>query len=181
MLSDKELLNKISDPSTSENGFRQLVNQHQRQLYTHIRRITGNHTDTDDVLQETFIKAWKSIGSYRKEAPLLHWLLAIATNEALRLMQKQRIINMLTIKMNAVYVYALPVSEPVPDGSEIEKKFISAFNSLSAKQKAVFGLRYYDQLPFNQIAQILNKPEGTVKATWHQATAKLKKYLNYNG
>ncbi|HSW66972.1 MAG TPA: RNA polymerase sigma factor [Bacteroidales bacterium] len=180
MLSDRELLDHINDPLTAETGFRLLVNQYQRQLYAHIRRITGSHTDTDDVLQETFIKAWKAIGSYRKEAALFHWLLAIATNEALSHLRKQRIVNMLTPAMNIVSVSAQPVSEPAPDGLNIERQFIKAFATLSVKQKAVFSLRYYDQMPFNQIAHILNKPEGTVKATWHQATEKLKKQLTGN-
>lgn len=178
---DEELLKKIADPETSEYGFRQLVEKYQRKLYAHIRRITGNHEDTDDVLQETFIKAWSKIGTYRHESPLYYWLISIATNEALINIRKNKMRSLFSFDIRKLDEKKIPVQLSTPGAGEIEKKLNHAMNSLGTKQKIIFGMRYFDELPYQEIAKILNKSEGTIKATYHQAFIKIKNHLENSG
>ncbi len=174
---EEELLKKIASPETREYGFRQLVEKYQHRLYAHIRRITGNHEDTDDALQETFIKAWSKIGTYRHEAPLYNWLITIATNEALINIRKNKMRSLFSIDVRKFDENKMPVQMTTPGAGEIEKKLNQAMNALGTKQKIIFSMRYFEEIPYHEIAQILNKSEGTIKATYHQAFIKIKNHL----
>ncbi|MDZ4204154.1 MAG: RNA polymerase sigma factor [Bacteroidales bacterium] len=180
-LRDQALLEMIGNPDTARLGFRQLVEEYQQKLYAHIFRITGNHDDTDDALQETFIKAWKKLGTFRKESPIYSWLLSIANNEALSCLRKRKMRNIMTLNLINYQSNTSSVQMPASGSSEIEKQFEKALETLAAKQRIIFGMRYFDELPYAEIARILNKSAGTVKSTYHQAHLKISQYLKNHG
>lgn len=174
---DSELLLLISNPATVGIGFRKLVEMYQRKLYAHIIRIVGNHDDTNDLLQETFMKAWKNIGTFRNEAPLYNWLLGIATNEALQHLRKLRIRKLVTATYSRTSKLVVGPEGSNTAAKDIQKHFEQALAMLAVRQRIIFGMRYFDAIPFSEIASILNRSEGTVKASYHAAYHKIRKYL----
>ncbi len=160
---------------SDELGFRDMVNMHSRTLYNHIRRILLNHDDTDDVLQNTFIKAWENMATFRNESDISTWLYRIATNEALQLLRKRKAMDLLTLRFTGVKP-PLTYTE-VNDESTIERKFEQALRSLTEKQRAVFGMKYFDNMTYRTMSAVLNRSEGTLKAMYHQALMKIEKYL----
>lgn len=168
---------QLAAGNTSE-VFNMLVEQYASPLYQHIRTIVRNHEDTDDVLQNTFLKVWKGLSDFRGEAALYTWLYRIATNEALNHLRKNR-------RNSGFDVHGLlePSETPGPTATEIQKHFEAALLQLPPKQAIVFRMRYFDALPFAQISEILGTSVGGLKASYHHAANKivlaLQQALNY--
>ncbi len=164
-----------SDP---ERGFRMLTRQAMRPLYWHIRRMVISHHDAEDVLQETLVRAYRSLPSLRDGSTLAAWLYRIATNEALRYVERNRRV-VLALDPAPEEEAAMVAADEYVDYSDLEAvKLRDAVLSLPPRQQATFNLRYFDELEYSEIASILECSEPTAKANYHFAKEKIKKYIN---
>lgn len=175
----EELKNEQNSVKHDEAGFREIVNVHSRFLYTHIRSIVLDHDDTNDVLQNTFIKAWQNLDGFRNEASLSTWLFSIATNESLQHLRRKKLRK---IFVGSKYSNTEPMAQATDsnDGESIRRKLEIAMQTLSVQQRMVFGLKYFNDLKYSDIAKILNLSEGTLKAVYHIAVKKIEKYIKAN-
>ncbi|WP_224490987.1 RNA polymerase sigma factor [Robertkochia flava] len=175
------LLKELQHPETRERAFSELVRDYQERLYWHIRRMVLNHDDTDDVLQNTFIKVYKNIDTFRGDSAVYSWMYRIATNEAINFLQKQankyRISNE---ELRAQLVNNL-VSDPYFDGDAIQLKLQKALATLPEKQLAVFNMRYYEEMKYEEISAVTDTSVGALKASYHHAVKKIQEYLKQNG
>jgi RNA polymerase sigma-70 factor (ECF subfamily) len=160
-----------------QKGFSLLVETYSRKLYWHIRRLVILHEDADDALQNTFINAWKGIGDFRNQSSLYTWLYTIATNEALSLINKRK--KNATVQLDD-FLSILDSSHEGStwfDGDEAEIKLQNAILQLPEKQRIVFNLRYYDEMPYEEMSVVLKTSEGALKASYHHAVKKIEKIL----
>ncbi|MDP3461174.1 MAG: RNA polymerase sigma factor [Bacteroidales bacterium] len=157
--------------------FNQLVREHSRKLYTHIRSIIMDHEQTNDILQNTFMKAWQSYGSFRGDAQVSTWLFRIATNEALQHLRKQK-----TRKLLNLFYNSQPNSGQSDDfftGEDIRLKLEKALQTLTVHQRMIFSMKYYNDMKYSEMSQVLNLSEGTLKATYHQVSKKIETMVTH--
>ena len=156
-----------------EQVFNQIVKDYSERLYWHVRRMVGTHEDADDLLQDIFLKIWTALPSFRGEAQLYTWVWRIATNETLSFLSRQQ-----TRGEYAGLEAAdrLP-SDPWFDGDQVQTALHQAIAKLPPKQKAVFLLRYFEEMPYEKIAQVLETSEGALKASYHHAYEKVKAWM----
>ncbi|MBE0640183.1 MAG: RNA polymerase sigma factor [Bacteroidales bacterium] len=164
---------------TDNADFRNLVREHSQRLYAHIRSILLNHHDTDDVLQNTFVKAWSGIHEFRAESEISTWLFRIATNEALQHLRKQKL-RKLFFMGSDTEISDDVVQSDAPDGEAIQRKLEQAMKTLSVQQRMVFSMKYFNELKYTEIAGILQLKEGSLKAVYHNAVKKIEKYITEN-
>ena len=176
-LSDAELLLQFRVESTREKSFGILVRRHQQKLYWHIRRMVIDHDDANDVLQNVFIKVWKSLAGFREDAQLYTWLYKIATNETLTFLNQKK--KRFSLSLDNVWkeLSHKLSSEKHFTGDEIEMKFQKALLTLPEKQRTVFNLRYYDEMPYEEMSKVLETSIGALKASFHHAVKKIEKSL----
>lgn len=174
---DAELLDLLRSAKTRERGFRLLIETHQERLYWHVRRMVTDHSDADDVLQNTFIKAFKGIARFKGKSKLYTWLYRIATNEAITFLQKRNRRNTLTIDDEEQGLSERLTADPFFDGDEVQAKLMAAVDSLPAKQKAVFNLRYFDEMSYKEISGICETSVGALKASYHHAVKKIEAFF----
>jgi len=176
-LDDTELLLQFKDSSTKEKGFTGIIKKYQEKLYWHIRRIVIDHEDANDVLQNMFIKVWNALDNFREDSQLYTWLYRIATNESLTYIEQQKkrasvslsdVENGLSNKLKADINY---------DSNKIEWKLQLAMQQLPEKQRVVFNLRYYDEMPYQEMSIVLETSEGALKASYHHAVKKIEDYI----
>ena len=175
MIDEKALLKQLSDPSTKEAAFTRLVREYQEPLYWQIRRMVISHDDTDDILQNTFVKAWNAIDSFRGESRLQTWLFRIAINESLNFLTKKK--QTLSLDQTEGSVADLLASDSYFDGDEVQKQFQTAINSLPEKQRLVFNLKYFDEMKYEDMAEITGTSIGALKASFHIAVKKIEEYF----
>ena len=172
-----ETLNqRLIDPETRRAAFEELVRKYSAQLYQQIRRIVQYHDDADDVLQNTFLKAWTALDNFRGDAQVTTWLYRIAMNESITFLQKQR--NNVSIDDEEGLAARSLESDPYFDGDEIEAQLQEAIAQLPEKQRIVFNLRYYDEMPYEEMSKMLDTSVGALKASYHFAVEKLQKFLD---
>ncbi len=164
---------------TDKRQFRGIVEQHSRQLYAHIRSILLNHADTDDVLQNTFIKAWSGIDQFKEDSELSTWLFRIATNEALQHLRKQKKWRLILFRPETMESYQIENGLHC-DGADIKQKLEQAMQKLTVQQRMVFSMKYLNEMKYTEIAAILKLKEGTLKAVYHNAVKKIEKYITEN-
>ena len=174
-IEDREILDLLGAESTREAGFLHLVNKYQRRLYYHIRRFVFTHEDADDILQNTFIKAWTGISRFREESQLYTWLYRVSTNEALTFLKRQRRRD--SISLDEAGTSWHPASEAMPTGEEVSRMLFLAVIQLPPKQQAVFNLRYFEDLTYEEISGIMGTSVGALKASYHHAVKKIEKKL----
>ncbi len=170
------LLNK----NTQEQAFRQLMQQYKEPLYWHIRKIVVRHEDAEDVLQNTFIKIFQNIKNFKGNSKLYTWFYRIATNESLKLLQKNARIQETSwenVQQSRVQELA---SDPYFDGDAMQRKLQEAITRLPYKQQLVFNMKYFDNMKYQSIAEILETSVGGLKANYHHAVTKIKRYLEEN-
>jgi RNA polymerase sigma-70 factor, ECF subfamily len=158
-------------------GFRLLVEKYSQKLYWHIRRLVILHEDADDALQNTFMNAWRSIGNFRNESSLYTWMYTIATNEALAIINKRKKNAALPLDGLENYFRHSSEGSSLFDGDEIQIKLQNAILLLPEKQRIVFNLKYFDEMPYNEMSKVLNTSEGALKASYHHAVKKIEKYI----
>jgi RNA polymerase sigma-70 factor (ECF subfamily) len=161
----------------AEEAFREMVAAYSEPLYWHVRRLTNSHEDTDDLLQDIFVKIWTALPSFRGEAQLYTWLYRIALNEALNFLSRQRVRAVLQFKSLDEEMERRIDEDPYFNGDEAERTLSKAIARLPAKQKTVFLMRYYDDLPYEEIARITGTSVGSLKASYHIASEKIRKDL----
>jgi RNA polymerase sigma-70 factor, ECF subfamily len=173
---EAEILSLIQNPLTREDGFLLLMNTYQKQLYWHIRRLVVSHEDAEDILQETFILVYNHLATFKGESKLYTWLYRIATNECNRHFRHKNF-RLKREELLSEHESELAADPELESSDEILLKFQQAIQRLPNKQKVVFGLRYYDELSYEGIAQILHTSVGTLRTSYHFAFEKMKQYL----
>ena len=171
-VSDQEILQLYKSKGKREEAFNILVRKYQERLYYHIRRIVLEHEDADDVIQNTFIKIWNGLENFRAESKMYTWLYRIATNEALTFLKKKR--SREYIHDGDDYIKDTLLADPWFNGEEVQARLMVAINKLPEKQRMVFQLKYYEEMKYDQIAEILGTSVGALKASYHHAVTKLK-------
>lgn len=175
--SDLDLLAEFSKEATRERAFTKIIQKYQEKLYWHIRRLVVHHEDTNDVLQNTFIKAWNYLDGFRGESNLYTWLYRIATNETLTFLKKEKKRQSLSLSDDENSpVYKLRAEQGF-DANKLEWKLQEAVQSLPEKQRVVFTLRYYEEMPYEEMSQILETSIGALKASYHHAVKKVEEYI----
>lgn len=175
---DREIFRLLKDDQNR--GFRLLVETYSKRLYWHIRRLVLLHEDADDALQNTFINAWKNIGNFRNESALYTWLYTIATNESIALINKRKKNAAVSIDDIGSYLASSAEGSSWFDGDEAQVKLQNAILKLPEKQRIVFNLRYYDEMPYEEISRVLDTSEGALKASYHHAVKKIEEMLGTN-
>lgn len=172
-ISETELLELINNPATKEQGFRVLVENYQVRVYGLIRKMVIIHEDADDVLQNTFIKAFKNIDRFKGDSTLFTWLYRIATNESLNFLEKKKRYLFLPLEDHQKAMEEHLDSSPYIAGDEIEKTLQKIILTLPEKQRLVFNLKYYEELSYEEISQITDTSVGSLKASYHHAYKKI--------
>ena len=175
--SDLELLEQFRNDGTKHAAFEMIVRKYQQKLYYHIRKMVIDHDDTNDLLQNTFIKVWNNLDKFREDSQLFTWMYRIATNETLTFL-KQKNKNR-TYRMDDV---ELEVNEKTGNNEyynvdHLEMKLQQAIQGLPDKQKLVFIMRYYDRMKYEEMSAVLGTSVGALKASYHHAVAKVEKYI----
>ena len=178
MIDEKALLKQLRDASTKEAAFTRLVREYQEPLYWQIRRMVVIHDDADDVLQNTFIKAWSAIDSFRQESRLQTWLFRIAINESLNHLSKKK--QVLSLDQTEIGIADTLASDSYFDGDEVQKQFQTAINSLPEKQRLVFNLKYFDEMKYEDMSDMLGTSIGALKASYHHSVKKISAFFNDN-
>ena len=174
---DKEIIVLLQEPDRQREAFECIVNEYSEQIYWQIRRMVLSHDDANDILQNTFIKAWTNIECFRGDAKLSTWLYRIALNECLTFLNKQRANNQLSIDDADAEMINKLEGDPYFDGDEIQKVFLKAVHSLPEKQQMVFNLKYFKEMKYEDISEILGTSIGALKASYHHAIKKIEAFL----
>lgn len=176
-IDDGDILELLKDSHSSEKGFLLLVKKYQQQLYWCIRRLVYDHEDAEDALQNTFLKVWNGISRFRGESGLYTWLYRIATNEALSLLKKNKRHREFSYDEASREINALVGNDQLYSGDEISNKLQAAILTLPPKQRVVFNMKYYDELKYDEMAEVLQTSSGALKASYHLASKKIEKFL----
>jgi RNA polymerase sigma factor (sigma-70 family) len=174
---DLALLNQFKQPETREKAYTAIVRKYQERLYWHVRRMVVHHEDANDVLQNVFIRVWNALDNFREDSKLYTWLYRIATNECLSYLEQQKKKSNLSLSDMEEGLAERVAAEKDFDASKIEWKLQVAIQKLPEKQRLVFNLRYYDEMPYEEMSKILDTSEGALKASYHHAVKKIEDYL----
>ncbi|WP_340113807.1 RNA polymerase sigma factor [Maribellus mangrovi] len=174
---DQNIIADLRDENKRDLAFHVLVKTYQERLYWHIRKIVMNHDDTDDILQNTFMKVWRNIDKFREESSLYTWLYRIATNESISFLNSKKKKHMMALSEDSDYLVENLRSDPYYSGDDIQMKLQEAILRLPEKQRLVFNMKYFDELKYDDMSQILDTSVGALKASYHHATKKIEEYL----
>jgi RNA polymerase sigma-70 factor (ECF subfamily) len=177
-VSDEQLLVKqLKNAETLEVAFRKLMSLYKERLYWQIRKIVLSHDDTDDVLQNTFIKVFKNIHSFNEKSKLYSWMYRIATNEAITFINKKAKVQNVDISELQYKVVSNLTNDPYYSGDIIQQKLQKAIISLPQKQQLVFNMKYFDHMKYEDMSEVLGTSIGALKASYHHAVKKIEAYL----
>lgn len=174
---DNELEARLRDPATAREAFGEAIAAYSEPLYWQIRRLVNNHDDANDLLQNTFMKAWQSLANFRGDARLSTWLHKIAINESLSFLEKEKHRAGVSLDHPESAVAHTVESDPMFDGDELARNLRKAVEQLPEKQQLVFNMRYYDEMKYEDISQILGTSVGALKASYHLAVKKIEKFF----
>ena len=176
-MEDAQILSLFADPATREAGFAHLVRKYQSRLYWHVRKLVVDHDDADDLLQEIFVKVWRALPNFRQDAQLFTWIYRIATNECLSFLgsRKRQAFKPMTEATEALA--ARLEADEMPGADDIERKLQQAILTLPDKQRLVFNLRYYDEMPYEQMSDVTGTSVGALKASYHHAAKKIEDFM----
>ena len=161
-------------------GFNLLIRKYQEQTYWHIRRIVIDHDDANDLVQDTFVKVWKNLKNFREDSKLYTWIYKIATNEALSFLKKKKRKLLLPIVDYENYLSQKLQDDNFFNGDEIQLKLQKAILTLPEKQRLVFNMRYYDEMKYDDMSEVLGTSVGALKASFHIAVKKIENYIKEN-
>ena len=179
-MTEQELITSLKNPNTLNSAFKELLKQYKERLYWHIRKIVIDHDDTDDVLQNTFIKIYKNIGKFKADSKLYSWMYRIATNESITFInQRAKKNNSATEEVQQMLLNNL-TSDEYFDGDQAQIKLQKAIATLPQKQQLVFNMKYFDAIKYKEMSQILETSEGALKASYHIASKKIEAYILNN-
>jgi RNA polymerase sigma-70 factor (ECF subfamily) len=176
-ISDSELLVQFRDPATKEKAYTAIIKKYQEKLYWHIRRMVVDHDDANDVLQNVLIRVWNGLENFREDSQLYTWLYRIATNECLTFLEQQK--KKASVSLNEVEggLSNKIRADKHYEANKQEWKLQLAIQQLPEKQRVVFGLRYYDEMPYEEMSRVLETSEGALKASYHHAVKKIEDYM----
>jgi RNA polymerase sigma-70 factor (family 1) len=175
---ETDLLARLRQPETRHQAFEAMVRSYQRPLYYHIRRMVDRHEDADDVLQNTFLKAWHHLDRFRGDSALKTWLYRIATNESLNFLrqQKRRAMEPAGESLENDLRHSRQEGT-IPDSEEIQRHLQAAIQTLPERQRMVFSLRYFEEMKYEEMAAVLEVSVGGLKASYHHAVKKVEHFL----
>ncbi len=174
---DAEILSKFQDEKTRNEAFNLLLNKYQQKIYWHVRRMVIDHDDADDLVQDIFIKVWKNLPGFRSDAQLYTWMYRIATNECITFLNKKKQKNNVPLdEVDYELADTLSASDQFT-GDQIQRKLQQALLTLPEKQKLVFNMKYYDDMKYEEISEVLGTSVGALKASFHLAVKKIESYL----
>lgn len=176
-MQDSELLKQFKDPSLREKAYTSIVRKYQERLYWHIRRMLVDHEDSNDVLQNVFIRVWNGLENFREDAQLYTWLYRIATNECLSFLEQQKKRSAVSLSDVESGLENKVKADKHFDANKLEWKLQLAIQQLPEKQRIVFTLRYYDEMPYEEMSRVLDTSEGALKASYHHAVKKIEDYI----
>ena len=180
MQEEQAFIQQLLDPKTQNKAFELLLKEYQRPLYNHIRNIVLNHDDADDVLQNTFIKVFRYLKDFKGDSKLFSWMYRIATNEALTFLnQKAKKNNLSSQELQEKTIENLQ-ADTYFEGDEIQLKLQKAIAKLPDKQQMVFKMRYFEEIKYEEMSEILNTSVGALKASYHIAAKKIEEFLHTN-
>ncbi len=174
---DKELLYLFKHADSKESAFTAILKKYQEKLYWHIRRLVIDHDDADDVLQNMFIKVWKGLQNFREDSQLYTWLYRIATNESLTFLEQRKKRNLVSLDAVENGLENKLKADSNFDANRLEWKLQLAIQQLPEKQRIVFNLRYYDEMPYEEMSRVLETSEGALKASYHHAAKKIEEFI----
>ena len=176
-LDDQELLQQFRQAETKEKAFTAIIKKYQEKLYWHVRRMVVDHEDANDVLQNMFIKVWNALDNFREDSQLYTWLYRIATNESLTFLQQQKRRSAVSLSDVESGLSNKIKADTGFDANRLEWKLQLAIQELPEKQRAVFNLRYYDEMPYEEMSRVLETSEGALKASYHHAVKKVEEFI----
>ena len=174
---EQEIMNQLKDPKTRRKAFEQLVNQYSEQLYWQVRRIVLLHEDANDVLQNVFLKAWSKLDSFHQESKISTWLYRIALNESLDFMRRKK--TQMISTDDETMVGSMLMADDYFNGTEAEAMLQEAVAQLPEVQRTVFNMRYFDDMKYSEISEILQTSEGSLKASYHIAVKKISEFFKH--
>ena len=180
MIEENLLIEQLKNVQTQDKAFRELMSLYKERLYWHIRKIVISHDDTDDVLQNTFVKVYRSITNFKAESKLYSWMYRIATNEAITFINKRAKTNNIDISEMQHQLVDNLHADVYFDGNEAQLKLQKAVASLPQKQQLVFNMKYFDDMKYREISDILETSVGALKASYHHAVKKIETILTKN-
>lgn len=172
---DTELIEAFRHSSTREHAFREILGRYHKKVYWLIRRIVIDHDDADDVSQNTFIKVWEKLDQFREDSKLYTWIFRIATNEALNFINRKK--NTVSMDETPAELLEKLVAGNHFDGNSAELKLQQAILTLPEKQRLVFNMKYYDDMKYEDISEVVGTSVGALKASYHHAVKKIEDYL----
>lgn len=177
MINESDFILRLQNPNSKEAAFRELLQLYKERLYWHIRKIVLNHDDADDVLQNTFIKVYRSIDKFKGESKLYSWLYRIATNESITHINRNAKRLQITNEEHQNNAINSLTADVYFEGDDIQLKLQKAIASLPQKQQLVFNMKYFDDIKYKDMSEILDTTEGALKASYHLAVKKIESFL----
>ena len=174
---DAEILAKFQDEKTRDAAFKTLLAKYQQKIYWHIRRMVIDHDDADDLVQDVFIKVWKNLPGFRSDAQLYTWMYRIATNECITFLNKKKQKNNVSLDDVAYELADTLADSSYFNGDQAQKKLQQALITLPEKQRLVFNMKYYEDMKYEEISQVLGTSVGALKASFHLAVKKIETFL----
>ena len=174
---DQTLLYQFRDASTKEKAYTEIIKKYQERLYWHIRRMVVQHEDANDVMQNVFIKVWNGLGNFREDSQFFTWLYRIGTNESLTFLDQQKRKSSISLSDVETGLENKIRADTNFDANKLEWKLQLAIQKLPERQRLVFNLRYYDEMPYEQMSRILETSEGSLKASYHHAAKKVEDFI----
>lgn len=176
-MDEQVFIASLLDPKTQNEAFEKLVKDFQRPLYSVIRNIVVSHDDADDVLQNTFIKVFSNLKNFKGESKLFSWIYRIATNEALTFIRVRAKKSGISSQAQQEKIVSNLIADPDFDGDVVQIKLQKAISLLPEKQNLVFKMRYFDEIKYEDMSEILGTSVGALKASYHHAVKKIEKYM----
>ena len=177
LVAETQLIEELKEPKTQEQAFRKLMSEYKERLYWHIRKIVISHDDADDVLQNTFIKVYKNINTFKAESKLYSWMYRIATNEAITFINKRAKEKNIDVSELQYKLAENLEADVYFDGDEMQLQLQKAIATLPQKQQLVFNMRYFDEMKYDDMSEILETSVGALKASYHHAVKKIESFL----
>ena len=174
---DAEILRKFQDERTRNEAFNLLLKKYQQKLYWHIRRMVIDHDDADDLIQDTFVKVWKNLPGFRSDAQLYTWMYRIATNECITFLNKKKQKNNIPLDDVAYELVDTLADSSYFNGDQAQLKLQQAILTLPEKQRLVFNMKYYDNMKYEEMSEVLGTSVGALKASFHLAVKKIESFL----
>ena len=174
---DEEILSKFRDEKTRNEAFNLLLKKYQQKIYWHVRRMVIDHDDADDIVQDVFIKIWKNLPGFRNDAQLYTWMYRIATNECITFLNKKKAKNNVSLDDVDFELADTLSSSDQFNGDQIQRKLQEAILTLPDKQRLVFNMKYFDDMKYEEMSDVLGTSVGALKASYHLAVKKIEAFI----